>query len=490
MTLSDSKTTPSFSRLFLRFAIFGLIALIVVSVLLFQIWMRTFEERLMRESRETTAKYINALVGHLLTEEDFRGVKMGAAWESFQAKISDVFSIPDVVRVKIFSQEGELIWTDARELLEMTPSPKKNPDLLNALEGRIEANLSRLQKEEHRFERGTFRALMEIYVPIYIGGAKRPSGVAEVYLNVDPLYLTIRQTGWLIGLTIVGGLGLLLLFCYVGLGRAVALILNQNRRLREALEEIYRATRLKDDILADLSRELRNPQAVMSYANLLLNGAFWDQPDKIKKADPFLQKMRNTAAEILSHFARIVELSRLKVGDIAPQREPVNVTEILRDTMSDFSFFCGNGAVACKLELPPHPVLIHSDQSLVQQVVFNLVSNAVKFTPRGEVCVRLERESETNRVKIEVEDTGIGIPPEELPLIFSEFYKGNHPNARFKSGVGLGLAIAKKAAELLGSRIEVQSVYGKGSKFSVVLPNEFQQAPIVDNSGLLPRKAI
>ncbi|GEM_PF-4861741 len=474
MTLSDPKVAPSFSRLFVRFAIFGLIALILVSFLLFQIWMRTFEERLVRESREITAKYVNALVGHMLTEEDFRGVKKGPDWESFQAKLADLFSLPDVVRVKVFSREGELIWTDARQLLEMTPSPKKNPQLLNALEGRIEANISRLQKEEHRFERGTFRTLMEIYVPIYIGGAKKPTGVAEVYLNVDPLFLTIRQTGWLIGLTVVGGLGLLLLISYIGLGRAVALILKQNSRLREALEEIYKATRLKDDILADLAREVRNPQAIMSYANLLLDGAFCNQPEKVKKAAPFLQKMRNTAAEVLSHFARIVELSRLKVGDVQPHQEPVNVTEVLRDTMSDLSFFCGNGAVTCKLEAPPKPVFIHSDRGLVQQVIFNLVSNAIKFTPQGEVCVRLEKEIDTSRVKIVVEDTGIGIQPEELPLIFNEFYRGNHPEARFKSGVGLGLAIAKKSIELLGGRIDVESVYGKGSKFSIVLPNEFQ----------------
>lgn len=474
MTLSDRKLAPSFSRLFLRFAIFGLIALILVAFLLFQIWMRTFEERLVRESRESTAKYVNVIVGHLLTEEDFRGVKKGPDWESFQAKLADLFSLPDVVRVKVFSREGELIWTDAQQLLEMAPSAKKNPQLLNALEGRIEANISRLQKEEHRFERGTFRTLMEIYVPIYLGQAKKPTGVAEVYLNIDPLFVTIRQTAWLIGLTVVGGLGLLLLISYIGLGRAVALILKQNSRLREALEEIYKATRLKDDILADLSREVRNPQAIMSYANLLVDGAFRDQPEKVKKADPFLQKMRNTAAEVLSHFSRIVELSRLKVGDVQPQREPVNITEVLKNTVSDLCLFCLNGTVACKLELPPKPVFINSDPGLVQQVIFNLVSNAVKFTPRGEVRVRLEEETDTSRVKIVVEDTGIGIRPEELPLIFSEFYRGNAPDARFKSGVGLGLAIAKKSVELLGGTIDVESVYGKGSKFSILLPNEFQ----------------
>jgi signal transduction histidine kinase len=472
---------PPFSRLFVRFAIFGLVAFVVIAFLLFWIWMRAFEAHLVRESRETTAKYVNAMVGHMLTEEDFQGVKRGDAWESFQEKIGDLFSHPEIVRVKIFDPEGELIWTDARQLLEMAPSAKKNPQLFSALEGKIEANISHLQKEENRFERGRFRVLMEIYVPIYIGGAKRPSGVAEVYLNVDPLFATIRHAGWLIGLTVVGGLGLLLLLSYVGLGRAVALILRQNSRLREALEEIFKATRLKDDILVDLSRALRNPQAIMSYANLIFDGAFRDQRQKIKKTDPVLQKMRNAAAELLSHFARTVELSRLRVGDIQPNRETVNVTEILRDAMSDLCLFCTDGCLTCKLEVPPEPVFVDSDRDLLHQVVFNLISNAVKFTQQGTVCVRLEKEADAPQVKIVVEDTGSGIRPEELPLIFNEFYRGNLPEARLKGGVGLGLAIAKRSTELLGGKIDVESVYGKGSKFSVVFPAKISHARSLDN---------
>ncbi len=473
MTISDPKLAPSFSRLFIRFAVFGLVAFFLIAFLLFQIWMRMFERHLIKETKETNARYINALVGHMLTAEDFRGVKQGAEWGKFRDKISDLFSLPEVVRVKIYNREGDLIWSDSLELMKTAPSAKKNPELLEALEGHVEAEISQLQKEEHRFERGAFRTLMELYVPIYFGGDKTPIGIAEVYFNIDPLFATIRQTRYLLGLTVIGGLLLLLCIAFIGLGRAVTLIVKQNRRLQEALDEIYKAIHLKDSILADLARELRNPQAIMSYANLLSDG-LPDQPGKVNKAESFMEKMRNSAAEILSHFSRIVELSRLKVGDVQPHREPVDLAEVLRDTMSDLYSFCGNGAVAYKLEVPPKPVFIHSDRNLVQQAIFNLVSNAVKFTPQGEVCVRLEREIDTGRVKIVVEDTGIGIQPEELPLIFSEFYRGNAPEARFKSGVGLGLAIAKKSVELLGGTIDVESVYGKGSKFSILLPNEFQ----------------
>lgn len=472
MVKPDFKSNPTPSRLFIRFAAFGFIAFLIIALLLFQLWMRSVESHLVDETKKTRAGFTNALVGHMLTREDFRGIKKGEDWQAFRNKISDLLSLPEVVRVKVYNQEGDLIWSDSLELMKLSPKAKKNPQLLSSLEGRIEANISQLQKEEHRFERGAFRTLMELYVPIYFETKDKPAGVMEVYLNIDPLFATIRNTGWLIGLTVVGGLGLLLSISFIGLGRAVILIHKQNQDLRNRLEEIFKATRLKNDLLADLSHEVRNPDAVMSYANLLL-GAFGDQPEKVKKAGPFLDKIRNTAAEMLSHFARILELSRLKVGDVQPQIEPVELTGLLRDVMSDLSFLWDNGTVACRLEVPPDPVVISSDRSLVQQVVFNLLSNALKFTPKGEVCLRLEKGPRENEVKVVVEDTGVGIRPDEIPTIFDEFYRGNHPDARFKSGVGLGLAIVKKSLELVGGKIQAESVYGKGSKFSVTLPREF-----------------
>ncbi len=469
MTRSDSKATPSPFRLFLRFAVAGLVGFIVIAFLLFQVWMRGFERYLINETKGNTAKYVNALVSHQLRAEDFHRVKKGEDWEIFREKIADLFSLAEIIRVKIYNPEGELIWSDARQLLELSPSPEKNPELLKSLEGHVEANISRLHKEEHRFERGTFKSLMELYVPIYAEQGKKPVGVAEVYLNVDPLYATLRTTGWLVGLTVVGGLGLLLAISYIGLGRAVLLIQRQNQNLRAALEEIFKANRLKEELVASLSQEIRNPDAIMGYGGLLLDGAFGHLPDRQK---PSLEKVRNTAAELLSHFPRIVELARLKVGDVQPQKEPVELTGLLRDITSDLLFLCGNGAVALNVEVPPYEVIAHSDRSLLQEVVLNLVTNAIKFTSKGHIQVRLEKDKDQGKVKIVVEDTGIGMKPEELRMIFDEFYRGSDPHARFKSGVGLGLAIVKRSLDLLQGEIQVESIYGKGSKFTVTLPRE------------------
>ncbi|HLG19613.1 MAG TPA: hypothetical protein VI895_07320, partial [Bdellovibrionota bacterium] len=207
----DFPPVTSPTRLFGRFAVAGFLGFVAIAIILFQLGMRTFEGHLVTETKETRAKYINAILAHKLTEKDFQSVQKGTDWELFREKIADLFSLPEVVRVKIYNREGTLIWSDAVALLEMAPDAKKNPELLEALEGHVEAEISALEKEEHRFERGTFRNLMELYVPIYFSGSKTVDGVAEVYLNVDPLFVTIRNSGWLIGLAIFGGLGLLLL---------------------------------------------------------------------------------------------------------------------------------------------------------------------------------------------------------------------------------------------------------------------------------------
>lgn len=463
-----AASTPR--RLFGRFAFAGFLAFVIISIVLFYLGMSVLENHLVSETKEARAKYINAIIVHQLTEQDFRGVKKGAEWKSFQQKVADLLSLPEVVRVKIYNREGTLIWSDSLALMEMAPEAKKNPDLLEALKGHVEAEISRLHKEEHRFERGTFSSLMELYVPLYFNGGKKVDGVAEVYLNIDPLFITIRNSAWLIGAAIFGALGLLLLISFIGLGRAVALIQTQNQELRSALDEIFRANRVKDDLVANLAHEFRNPDAIKSYADLLLDGAFGDSRNKIS---PSAEKMRNTAAELLSHFHRTLELTRLKLGDFAPKKEAVELTGLIRNITSDLQFLCGAGEVTLEANLPSEQVVIKSDRKLVQQVILNLVSNAIKFTTKGRICTRLEDRTNGAGVTIVVEDTGMGIKNDELPMIFDEFYRGSQSDARFRSGVGLGLAIVKKSLDILRGKIHVESAYGEGSKFTVTLPRDF-----------------
>src|SRR5574341_785100 len=272
--MTKKISIPPTVRLFARFAIAGLLGFVVIAALLFHAWMTAFEGHLIKETQTNTAKYVNAMVSHILTREDFETVKAGDDWEIFGKKVADLFSLREVIRVKLYNPQGVLIWSDKRELMELSPQAIRNPELLAALAGHIEAEISSLGKDEHRFERESFRTLMELYVPIYLDSVDRVAGVAEVYLNIDPLYSTLRDTRWVVGLTVFGGLGLLLLVSFIGLGRAVALIHKQNDELRGALADLLNANRTRRNLLTYLAHEVSNPDAVVSYAGLLQDGVF------------------------------------------------------------------------------------------------------------------------------------------------------------------------------------------------------------------------
>ncbi|MBI3058198.1 MAG: hypothetical protein HYY81_02645, partial [Deltaproteobacteria bacterium] len=113
MEESEAKRNPHPLRLFFRFAVLGVICFLLLAFILFQVWARMFERYILSEAKETRAKYISALVIHTASPEDFRAVKKGADWKAFGKKMAPLFSLAEVVRVKVYSSGGDLIWSDA-----------------------------------------------------------------------------------------------------------------------------------------------------------------------------------------------------------------------------------------------------------------------------------------------------------------------------------------------------------------------------------------
>ncbi|MCH8056022.1 MAG: GAF domain-containing protein, partial [Deltaproteobacteria bacterium] len=335
---SGLKGIPSPFRLFSRYAVFGLIGFILLSFILFQIWMHVFERYLIQGMKETKARYTSALVGHVLTEEDFHGVKKGSAWNTFGEKMAPLFFLPEVVRVKVYDRDGVLIWSDLPELVEQSPPAKKNPELLEALEGHVEAEISRLTKEEHRFERGTFRSLMELYVPIYLGQEDRPIGVAEVYMNIDPLFETVRNAGGLIGFTVAAGMGLLLFSSFFGLGRAVGVIHKQSRELsashaspEEKVEQRKRELSALYDVTTTVSQSLEL-EPVLQEVIEKITEIFHFDATRIYLFNPQMDELHVRASfETKPEFwaqARVFRSGQGNVGKVAETGKPLILEDI------------------------------------------------------------------------------------------------------------------------------------------------------------------
>jgi signal transduction histidine kinase/CheY-like chemotaxis protein len=239
-----------------------------------------------------------------------------------------------------------------------------------------------------------------------------------------------------------------------------------NERLEKSNDELARASRLKSDFLSSMSHEFRTPlNAITGYSELLSEDATGPLSEKQRR---FVGHIQRGAKHLLDLINDILDLSKIEAGRIDLQRENVVVSETLSEVISAIRSL----AIAKDIQVDSRivtPSSVYADRLRFKQIVFNLLSNALKFTPaRGSVWI--ESATADNMVTISVCDTGTGIPRQEHEAIFESFYQAGATTKGLREGTGLGLAITKRLVALHGGRIWVESETGKGSRFSFSLP--------------------
>jgi PAS domain S-box-containing protein len=247
-----------------------------------------------------------------------------------------------------------------------------------------------------------------------------------------------------------------------------------NTRLKEEVGQRERAQReadtasqAKSAFLANMSHELRTPlNAVIGFSELLEQQIFGTLNDKQRT---YVGNVLVSGRHLLQLVNDILDISKVEAGrmDLAYERTPIgSIVDVVRGVI---------GAVAAKrgirleVALPPGLPDVLVDPGRIKQVLYNLISNAIKFTPRGGL-VRLTARADARSLTVSVSDTGIGIARADLPRLFREFEQLAQPNGTRPEGTGLGLALSRRLVELHGGRVEVESELGRGSTFSVHLP--------------------
>jgi PAS domain S-box-containing protein len=229
-----------------------------------------------------------------------------------------------------------------------------------------------------------------------------------------------------------------------------------------ARESADRANQSKSRFLATASHDLRQPLQALA----LLNGTL-----RRTVTDPLLAEALAQQEQAIGSMSRLLnallDISKLESGAIKPDVSDFSVTRIFEEMRREFASIAARKGL--KFEVAAANVYAHSDPALVEQVVRNLVSNAIKYTRAGSVTLRCPLVNDA-LVRLDIEDTGIGIPADQLPLIYDEFYQTGIGAGTARDGYGLGLAIVKRIVQLLGLKLEVSSQVGKGSIFSLVLP--------------------
>ncbi len=258
----------------------------------------------------------------------------------------------------------------------------------------------------------------------------------------------------------------------VHLGRMAQTLAEKEARLRSTLEEreralveLSRANRVKTEFLAAMSHEFRTPLvAILGFADLLLASP---RENLSPRARESLERIKRNGENLLLLINDVLDLAKAESGKIELRVEPVDLGAIVRSSVGELDSLREGKDITITVE-GPEKIEIATDGQRVRQVVSNLVSNALKFTEKGSVTIRLEDGEDV--VRIAVVDTGMGIPEHALGELFKDFRQLEAGDGKRYPGTGMGLALSRRLARVLGGDIEVSSIEGKGTTFTVELP--------------------
>jgi len=241
----------------------------------------------------------------------------------------------------------------------------------------------------------------------------------------------------------------------------------RNIALLTQRDQLQEAGRLKSEFLTNISHELRTPlNAILGYTELLQEGVFGPVNDEQVQS---LEGILENTSSLLVLINHILDLSKVEAGKIQMDMKDVDLVQLIQDVVESTASLTRDRPYSVTTDLPEGPMPVTADPGIVRQILVNLLSNAIKFTAEGSVGVAVE-EQEDGDVLISVEDTGTGIHPENMEFIFDAFRQVDGSSTRKHGGTGLGLTLSKQFAALLGGDIVAESVHGKGSTFTLVLP--------------------
>ena len=234
----------------------------------------------------------------------------------------------------------------------------------------------------------------------------------------------------------------------------------------EMVQQVTASRQAQRDFVANVSHELKTPlTSIQGFAQAILDGTVREVDDKQRAA----QIIYDESDRLTRLVEDLLDLARIDTGQVRFERRPVDLTALLSGVVERLSVRAAEGNVSIESYLPQFPTII-GDGDRLAQVLTNLIDNAIKHTPNGGVMI-LRGEVDAGWISLHIDDTGPGIPPEELSRIFERFYQLDKARSGGRDrGVGLGLAISREIVQAHGGRLVAQSTVGRGSRFTLQLP--------------------
>ena len=238
--------------------------------------------------------------------------------------------------------------------------------------------------------------------------------------------------------------------------------------LRQALEAAQAADRIKSAFLATMSHELRTPlNSIIGFTGILIQGLAGPLNPEQHKQMSMVQK---SSRHLLALINDVLDISKIEAGQLNLARAPFELTPSIEKMVKLITPLAEQKGIGVEVDIAPEVGAIVADQRRLEQVIMNLLGNAIKFTEKGRVRVACRLEND--HYLLSFTDTGIGMKPEEIPGLFQPFHQIDSGLTRKHEGTGLGLSICKKIIDLMGGSIDVASQWGQGSVFTVRLPRQ------------------
>ncbi|WNZ25185.1 hybrid sensor histidine kinase/response regulator [Leptolyngbya sp. NK1-12] len=246
----------------------------------------------------------------------------------------------------------------------------------------------------------------------------------------------------------------------------------QDQQIRQLQSQLVEATKVKGQFLAMVSHELRTPMnAILGFSKLLWR----TQAALSARQRDMVERILANAEQLMAAIDQILNFSKIEAGQLELHPEALNLAHLIRAMATELAETATQKDLALNLQLDLADPIVVTDPTSLQQVIFNLIANALKFTATGSVTIEAA-EVGADRIAIVIRDTGIGIESAELDHIFEPFRQVDQSNTRHYRGIGLGLAVTAALVQQLEGTITVKSQVGQGSEFRIELPRRIHQS--------------